>query len=92
MSESLIPNAILFAFAAAAITTAGLGAVWVWHDWTRAKTGWFAAFAAGALISIAILHLLPNAFEAAPNAPAYLLAGFAGIALSGNVSAPERAH
>lgn len=78
MFDLLVSGAVLFALAAAAVTTVGLVAVHVWAGWARERAGWFAAFAAGALISIAILHLIPKAFLATGQTPAYLLAGFAG--------------
>lgn len=78
MFDVLLSGQVLFGLAAAAVTTIGLIAVRVWARWTRERAGWFAAFAAGALISIAILHLIPRAFEATEHTPGWLLAGFAG--------------
>ncbi len=71
-------DALLFAVGAACVTTAGLVAVAIWREETRSRTTWFAAFAAGALVSIALLHLLPEAFEATRSAPRFLMLGFAG--------------
>ncbi|MGF1456737.1 MAG: ZIP family metal transporter [Alphaproteobacteria bacterium] len=71
-------DALLFSVGAAAVTTSGLFAVAIWQEATRARTTWFVAFAAGALVSIALLHLLPEAFEATRAAPRFLMIGFAG--------------
>ncbi|MFP3944897.1 MAG: ZIP family metal transporter [Alphaproteobacteria bacterium] len=78
MFDLLLSGAVLFALAAAAVTTLGLVAVRLGAGWARERAGWFAAFAAGALISIAILHLIPEAFLATEHTPAWLLGGFAG--------------
>ncbi len=77
MQELLLTDAVLFAGVAAMVTTGGIMAVSIWREETRARAGWFAAFAAGALVSISLLHLLPEAFETTEQAPRLLMAGFA---------------
>ncbi|MCG8440357.1 MAG: ZIP family metal transporter [Caulobacterales bacterium] len=70
-----------FALVAASITTVGLIAVRVRAAWTRRNAGLFAAFAAGALSTVAILHLTPDALALTAHAPTYFFAGFAGAFL-----------
>ncbi len=76
-----IPPAIGFGLLAALVTTLGLGAALLANRWVRAQTGTFAAFAAGSLICIVLLHLLPEALAASPRAPVFVLLGFAGAYL-----------
>ncbi len=71
-----IPPAVLFALMAAVFTGLGLVFVAVRREWTRRHIGWFTAFAAGALMSVAVLHLLPEALATTPAAPLLMLAGF----------------
>lgn len=78
MIHVVTSDAVLFALGAAAATTVGLAAAAVAQETTRRQAGWFAAFAAGALVSVALLHLVPEALELAPGAAAFMLAGFAG--------------
>lgn len=61
---------------AAAVTTAGLVVIRRYEAWGRANTTYFACFAAGVLISVSFLHIIPVALEAADEAPVYLLAGY----------------
>ena len=69
---------IAFGAAAAIICLLAVVLVRLASGFTRANASLFAAFAAGLLISVAILHLIPEAIAMAPNAPLLILAGFAG--------------
>lgn len=61
---------------AAAVTTAGLVVIRRYEAWGRANTTLFACFAAGVLISVSFLHIVPTAFSMAAAAPGWLLAGY----------------
>jgi zinc transporter ZupT len=61
---------------AAAVTTAGILVIRRFESWGRRNTTYFACFAAGVLISVSFLHIIPTAFAMSPQAPVYLLAGY----------------
>ncbi len=67
---------LAFSLAAAAITTTGLVAAAWRGSWVLQQSKLFAAFAAGAIIGAALLHLLPEAVHSSPRAPVLLLTGF----------------
>jgi zinc transporter ZupT len=61
---------------AAAVTTVGIFAIRRFESWGRRNTTYFACFAAGVLISVSFLHIIPTAFAMSSQAPVYLLAGY----------------
>jgi ZIP family zinc transporter len=61
---------------AACVTTAGIFAVRRFEDWGRRNTTYFACFAAGVLVSVSFLHIVPTANAMTAQAPAYLLGGY----------------
>jgi zinc and cadmium transporter len=61
---------------AACVTTAGIFVIRYFEPWGRRNTTYFACFAAGVLISVSFLHIIPTAFAMSPRAPVYLLAGY----------------
>lgn len=61
---------------AAAVTTAGILVIRYFEPWGRRNTTYFACFAAGVLISVSFLHIIPTAFAMSARAPIYLLAGY----------------
>lgn len=68
---------MVFGLIAAGFTSLGLLAVAGAGGWMRRNVGLMAAVAAGALITVSILHLAPEALAASASAPAFMLAGFA---------------
>ncbi len=69
---------VLVSLAAAGFSVVGLIALAINAAWARSQADMFAAFAAGALIAGALLHLLPEAYHLAPDSAPLVLAGFAG--------------
>jgi ZIP family zinc transporter/zinc and cadmium transporter len=61
---------------AAAVTTIGIYTIRHFESWGRKYSIYFVCFAAGVLISVSFLHIIPKSFEMSINAPAYLLGGF----------------
>lgn len=61
---------------AAALTAAGIGTIRRYEDWALRNVPYFASFAAGVLISVSFLHLVPKAFELSHRAPLYFLIGY----------------
>lgn len=71
-----ILSATLFGLIAAAVSLIALVAVRYAAGYTRAHAPLFAAFAAGLLIAMSILHLIPEAFAMTDQAGILVLAGF----------------
>ena len=69
-------TAFLASVAAAAVTTLGICVIRRYEAWGRANANYFASFAAGVLISVSFLHIVPKAISMAADAPAFLLAGY----------------
>lgn len=61
---------------AALVTAIGIYTVRHFEAWGRKYSIYFVCFAAGVLISVSFLHIIPKSFEMSANAPAFLLIGF----------------
>lgn len=63
------------------MTTAGIYVIRRFKAWGNKNTIYFICFAAGVLVSVSFLHIIPKAFEMNAHAPFYLLAGYFGLHL-----------
>lgn len=89
---SPVLSAIIFGLAAACMSLFALALVRRASGFTRANAPLFAAFAGGVVISIAVLHLIPEAMVMAAGAPWLVLGGFAlGFVLHGVIGAGAHA-
>lgn len=61
---------------AALVTTIGIVVVQQHENWGRQNSSYFAAFAAGVLVTVSFLHLIPKSFDLQESAPVYLLVGY----------------
>ena len=61
---------------AAVVTALGIYTIRHFEAWGRKYSIYFVCFAAGVLISVSFLHIIPKSFEMSVNAPVYLLSGF----------------
>lgn len=61
---------------AALVTALGIYTIRHFEAWGRKYSIYFVCFAAGVLISVSFLHIIPKSFEMNANAPVYLLIGF----------------
>lgn len=61
---------------AALVTTTGIVAVRRHEAWTRSNATYLACFAAGVLLAVSFLHIVPHALASSPAAPAWLLGGY----------------
>jgi len=61
---------------AALVTALGIYTIRHFEAWGRKHSIYFICFAAGVLISVSFLHIIPKSFEMNANAPMYLLIGF----------------
>jgi zinc transporter ZupT len=66
---------------AALVTTIGIYVIRRFERWGRENTIYFICFAAGVLISVSFLHIIPKAFSMNANAPAFLFAGYISLHL-----------
>ena len=67
---------------AALVTSAGIYVIRRFEQWGRKNTIYFICFAAGVLISVSFLHIIPKAFSMNSDAPFYLLGGYLSLHLS----------
>ena len=58
------------------MTTGGILAIRRFEAWAQRNTTYFACFAAGVLIAVSFMHIVPKSFAMNAQAPAYLFAGY----------------
>jgi len=73
---------ILASFLACGVTTIGIYVISRYEQWGREHSAYFMSFAAGVLISVSFVHIIPKSFQMNGMAPVFLLAGFLAIYLS----------
>ncbi|MEO1310947.1 MAG: hypothetical protein AAFV51_08240 [Pseudomonadota bacterium] len=73
-------SALVAAFLAAVVATAGLAAVVIRRDVSSTLEPLLSTAAAALLAALALTHLVPESIEALPNGAALVLAGFVGFA------------
>lgn len=61
---------------AAGVTTAGILAIRRYEAWALRNASYFACFAAGVLVSVSLLHLVPKAIALSAGAPVFILGGY----------------
>jgi zinc transporter ZupT len=61
---------------AGVVTTIGILAIRHFESWARRNITYFACFAAGVLIAVSFLHVIPTALTMSAQAPMYLFAGY----------------
>jgi zinc and cadmium transporter len=66
---------------AAIVIAIGVYVIRRFERWCRENTIYFICFAAGVLISVSFLHIIPKALSMNPNVPIYLFAGYIGLHL-----------
>jgi zinc and cadmium transporter len=67
---------LIASLCAALVTTAGISAIRQYEDWALRNASYFACFAAGVLISVSFLHIVPKALALSTRAPMFILAGY----------------
>jgi len=79
--ENTFWTALGASFSAAIVTTIGIYVIRRFERWGRENTIYFICFAAGVLISVSFLHIIPKAFSMNANAPIYLFTGYTSLHL-----------
>jgi zinc transporter ZupT len=74
-------TALAASLLAALVTTIGIVVIRRYEAWGRQNAIYFASFAAGVLVSVSFLHIVPTGFAMNPRAPVWLLAGYFGTHL-----------
>ena len=72
----LVPFALWASLLAGLVTTAGIYTVRNFGDWGRKNAVYFACFAAGVLIAVSFLHLIPTSLELSRQGPIFMLTGY----------------
>jgi zinc and cadmium transporter len=67
---------------ACAVTTVGVYVIARYADWGNRNVVYFMSFAAGVLISVSFIHIIPKSFGMNEAAPVYLLVGFMALYVS----------
>lgn len=70
------PIAFAASLIAGIVTTVGILSIRRFEAWARQNTTYFACFAAGVLIAVSFLYIVPKAFSMSEQAPACLFAGY----------------
>jgi zinc and cadmium transporter len=71
-----LPTPLSASLLAACVTTSGIFVIRHFETWGRRNTTYFAAFAAGVLVSVSLVHIAPTALAKNGHAPILLLAGY----------------
>jgi len=66
---------------ACAVTTVGIFVVSRYEAWSHERSAYFVSFAAGVLITVAFLHMVPESIPMNPRAPVFILMGFLALYL-----------
>lgn len=72
---------MLASFLACAVTSIGIYVIGKFEEWGRRNTVYFMSFAAGVLVSVSFIHIIPRSFQMQAEAPVFLLGGFLGLYL-----------
>jgi zinc transporter ZupT len=66
---------------ACVVTTIGIYIISQYEAWGQGNTVYFMSFAAGVLVSVSFIHIIPKSFQMHPGAPVFLLVGFLALYL-----------
>jgi ZIP family zinc transporter/zinc and cadmium transporter len=66
---------------AAVVTSIGIYVIRHFERWGRSNSIYFVCFAAGVLISVSFMHIIPKSFSMNADGPFYLFAGYLGLHL-----------
>jgi zinc transporter ZupT len=76
---STFGTVLLASILACLVTTIGIYTIGKYEKWGNQNVAYFMSFAAGVLISISFIHIIPKSFGMNDTAPIYLLVGFMGL-------------
>ncbi|MBN2116190.1 MAG: ZIP family metal transporter [Anaerolineales bacterium] len=70
---------ILASVLACVVTTLGIYMISKYEEWGNRNVAYFISFAAGVLLSVSFIHIIPKSIEMNRTAPIFLLVGFMGM-------------
>lgn len=70
---------ILASSLACVVTSIGIYVINKYANWGNQNIAYFMSFAAGVLLSVSFMHIVPKAFEMNEGSPIFLLIGFMGL-------------
>jgi zinc and cadmium transporter len=79
MVAGTIEAVILASVLACLVTTTGIYMISRYEEWGSHNAVYFMSFAAGVLISVSFMHIIPKSIEMNAGAPTFLLVGFMGM-------------
>lgn len=71
--------AIIFSLIACISTSIGIFIIWNYNEWGQRNVVYFMSFAAGLLIAVSLLHIIPESLELNLSAPLFVLLGFLAL-------------
>jgi zinc transporter ZupT len=81
MPISIFGPVILASTLACIVTIVGIFVIHRYENWGNSNVAYFMSFAAGVLISVSFIHIIPTSFSMNANSPIYLLVGFMSLYL-----------
>lgn len=66
---------------ACAVTTLGIVTISQHAEWSKERSAYFVSFAAGVLITVSFMHIIPESMRRSEQAPLFMLLGFLGLYL-----------
>lgn len=81
-SISTFGAVMLASFLACVVTTIGIYVISRCAEWGEEHSTYFMSFAAGMLISVSFMHVIPKSFQMSGASPVFLLVGFLTVYLS----------
>ena len=79
MFTSTFGAVILASSLACLVTTIGIYIISKYEEWGNRNVVYFISFAAGVLISVSFIHIIPKSFDMNDTAPTFLLVGFVAL-------------
>jgi zinc transporter ZupT len=76
---------ILASGLACIVTTAGIFVINKYADWGKRNVAHFMSFATGVLITVSLMHILPEAYSMNDQAPVFVLIGFMTLYISNRI-------
>lgn len=82
MFNNTFAAVVLASFLACVVTTIGIYIISKYEKWGQQHSTYFMSFAAGVLIAVSFMHIIPRAFQMNSAAPMFLLGGFLFVYLT----------
>jgi len=85
LSDRVFLAVLLASGLAALVTSAGIFVINKFSGWGNKNVSHFMSFAAGVLITVSLMHILPEAYSMNDRAPVFVLIGFMSLYISNRV-------